>query len=206
MIRSATDLGTRWAGTLLAGTWDLDVRGEVHVRGVEQAGVAAIFAVWHGQLLAPLWHRRRQGIALLVSAHRDGARLGRAAAQWGYRVVHGSSTRGGARGLHGIVRALRDGHAAAFTPDGPRGPARVAKAGAIAAAQHAGAAIVPVAAGASAAWRLNSWDAFLVPRPYAAVRVVYGAPLSVRPGPDGLAEGLTRLARGLYDAERLAQC
>ena len=191
--------------SLVARSWRVEVMGEDHVTAVRHDGVPVLFAVWHGQLLAPLWHRRREDITLLVSAHRDGARLAHAARRWGYRTVFGSTTRQGADGLRRLVRTLKAGHDGAITPDGPRGPARIAKDGIIAAARHAGAVMVPVAASASKGWRASSWDGFLIPQPFARVRVVYGRPLSI----DGDAD--TDVARESLESElavveRLAQC
>ena len=196
-------LVVRTAGTALARTWRLQVTGDEHVRGLRDAGRPVLFAVWHQQLLTPLWHRRGERIALLVSAHRDGRRLADAAGRWGYEVVFGSSTRGGASGLKRIIRWLREGADVGFAPDGPRGPARVAKDGVLLAARHGGAAIVPVAASASAAWRLRSWDAFQIPRPWATVRLVYGPPLEVA---GASAAERTRLERALARAAEVAQC
>ena len=169
----------RTLGTTLARTWRIEVIGEERVRRLRERGVPILFTVWHQQLLPPLWHRRGEGIALLVSGHRDGRRLAAAARAWGYAVVFGSSTRGGAGGLRRIVRHLRTGGDVGFAPDGPRGPSRVAKDGVLRAALHGGAAIVPVAARPSADWVLRSWDAFQIPRPGAMVRLVYGEPLRV---------------------------
>ncbi len=189
----------------LAGTWKVDAVGEEHVEAARAAGSAVLFAVWHGQLLMPLWHRRRQPITLLVSAHGDGRRLARAARRWGYEVVYGSSTRGGSNGLRRLIRVLRAGGDGAVTPDGPQGPAQVAKAGVLAAARSAGASIIPVAAAASSAWRARSWDGFLVPRPFATVKVVYGAPLVVSATCEADAVRLT-LERAIADAEVEARC
>ena len=162
----------------LARTWRLRVFGETRVHEARRTG-PVLFAVWHGQLLPPLWHRRQEGITLLVSGHRDAAYLSGPARAWGYTVVHGSSTRGGARGLRGLIQTLSAGHDAAITPDGPRGPARLAKPGVLAAAARAGARVIPVAATASRSWRLRSWDRFVLPAPGATVRVTYGQPLTL---------------------------
>jgi len=179
----------------LARTWRLEVEGDDGVAALRRAGRPVLFAVWHGQLLAPLWHRRREGITLLVSGHRDGRRLAGAAQRWGYRIIHGSTSRGALTGLRQLVRALCEGSDAAVTPDGPRGPARVAKAGAVVAARRSGAAIVPVSATASSAWHASSWDGFMVPRPFARVRVVYGAPVDMEEVPTARAR--ERLAAAL---------
>ena len=62
----------------------------------------------------------------------------------------------------------------AFTPDGPRGPRRELKPGVVAAAQRGGGVIVPIHAEADRAWRLHSWDRFMIPKPLARVRITYG--------------------------------
>ena len=193
----------RTAGTALARTWRLEVVGEEHVRALRAQRRPALFAVWHQQLLVPLWHRRGERIALLVSGHRDGRRLADAARRWGYDIVFGSSTRGGTSGLRRIVRRLRAGSDVGFAPDGPRGPARVAKHGVLLAARYSGAVIVPVAASAAASWHLASWDAFEIPRPWSTIRLVYGPPLDVTAKP--LAER-ARLERALSQAAEVARC
>jgi len=127
---------------------------------------------------------------LLISRHRDAEHLARLAERWGYRFVRGSSKRGGEVGLLGIVRNLQEGNVAAVTPDGPRGPAEKVKPGALAAAQHAGAALLPIGARASSAWWLSSWDRFCIPKPFAAIEIVYGPPVEVPPGKEELRHGI----------------
>jgi lysophospholipid acyltransferase (LPLAT)-like uncharacterized protein len=90
------------------------------------------------------------------------------------------------------MRAARAGHDLAITPDGPRGPARVFKPGALNAARLTGLPVVPLAVAASSAWHVDSWDRFLVPRPLARIRIAYGQPTFVDRELDG--EGVARLA------------
>lgn len=175
---------------LLAASWRVETVNEERWRPLYQARRPHVFLLWHEVLLPLLWQHRRQSIAIVVSEARDGQYLADFAATLGYRAVRGSSTRGAARALLGAVRELEAGHPVAFTPDGPRGPRRELKPGVVAAAQRGHGVVVPLHAEADRAWRLRSWDRFLIPKPGARVRVRYGRPFEVGPGDAGLAAGL----------------
>jgi lysophospholipid acyltransferase (LPLAT)-like uncharacterized protein len=156
------------------------VENDAELRAARASGQRVIFTLWHGELLPLLWHHRGEPIAVIVSEHRDGEIIARIAERFGYATIRGSSSRGASRALIGLMRALEAGYNGAVTADGPRGPAHVFAPGAAIAAQRTGAPIIPVRASASRAWRLRSWDRFLVPKPFAQVRVVYGATIPVR--------------------------
>jgi lysophospholipid acyltransferase (LPLAT)-like uncharacterized protein len=176
---------------LLASSWRIRTEHEERWRPLYEARRPHVFLLWHEVLLPLLWHHRRQDIAIVVSENRDGQYLADFALALGYRAVRGSSSRGAARALLGAVRELQSGRAVAFTPDGPRGPRRELKPGVVAAAQRGGGAIVPIHARADRAWRLDSWDRFLIPKPAARITVTYGRPFEVEPGDGALAKGLT---------------
>jgi lysophospholipid acyltransferase (LPLAT)-like uncharacterized protein len=187
---------------MLASSWRIQVVHEERWRVLYQAKRPHVFLLWHEALLPLLWQHRNQGIAIVVSEARDGQYLSDLATTLGYGAVRGSSTRGGARALLGAVRELQAGGAVAFTPDGPRGPRRELKPGVVAAAQRGGGVIVPIHAEADRAWRLHSWDRFMIPKPLARVRITYGRPFEVAEGEMGLAEGLVRAADGLNEVAR----
>jgi lysophospholipid acyltransferase (LPLAT)-like uncharacterized protein len=189
---------------LLAATWRYRVRGWEHVTAARATGRPIVYVLWHSRILPLLYHRRAQGVALLISRHRDGGYLADLSARWGYRVVRGSSRRGGEVGLLGLVRALERGPGAevALTPDGPRGPAERVKPGALAAAQHAKALVIAVGARASSAWWIRSWDRFCLPKPFAAIEVAYSAPLAVAEGKAGLRAGIAAAERALHAVTR----
>lgn len=163
----------------IARTWRYEVKNAAALESLRDQRRPFIFSLWHGQLLPLLWHHRDQRIAVLISEHRDGELVARLARSLGYRLIRGSSTRGGERALLGLVRELEDGNEVAVTPDGPKGPAFKYAPGALIAAQRSGAAILPIAAHASRAWRLGSWDRFIIPKPFAKVTVAYGPPAEV---------------------------
>ncbi|MEP6590740.1 MAG: lysophospholipid acyltransferase family protein [Gemmatimonadota bacterium] len=185
----------------LAESWRVRLHHAEHWNALRGEPVPYIFLLWHEALLPLLWHHRDQGIAIVVSEAREGRYLGDFATRLGYRLLPGSSTRGGLSALRGAVRILHDGVPVAFTPDGPRGPRREVKPGVVRAAQRVGAKILPLHAEVDRAWRLRSWDRLVVPRPFAAIRIGYGEPFRVDPGPDGLARGIARCESALIALE-----
>jgi lysophospholipid acyltransferase (LPLAT)-like uncharacterized protein len=163
----------------LAVTWRYRITNEESYRALRARSEPFIFAFWHGQMLPRLWRHRGEGVAVVVSSHRDGEIIARIAEHLGFRTIRGSTSRGAARALLGIVRELESGAEVAVTPDGPRGPAQKFATGALVAAQRVSVPIVGVAAAASRAWRLRSWDRFMIPKPFSRVNVVYTPPTSV---------------------------
>lgn len=161
---------------LLASTWRVREVNDAPWRALRARGQAFIFTLWHGHLLAQTWTRRGEGITVMISEHRDGEIIARLVESWGYRTVRGSTSRGAGRALLGMVRELEAGKEFAITPDGPRGPAGSVQPGVLLASQRAGAPIVTMRSDVSRAWRLRSWDQFLIPKPFATVRITYGDP------------------------------
>lgn len=169
--------------------------GADHYLRFRRAGKNLIFVFWHGQLLPLIHYHRHEGVVVLVSEHADGEYVTRIIRRHGFETARGSSTRGGTRGLRQLVRAARTGRDLAITPDGPRGPARVFKPGALIAARMTGLPVVPVSVAASSAWHFESWDSFMVPRPLARIRIVYGEPEWVPREMDDA--GIEAMAQGL---------
>ena len=174
-FETAGVLGTGLVSGLFATT-----RGELvgleHYHRFKAQGEPVIFVFWHGLLLPLVYYCRNWGAVVLVSEHADGEYITRVIERLGFGTVRGSSTRGGTKGLKGLIRAARAGKDLALTPDGPQGPARVLKPGALAVAQATGLPILPVGVGTSRGWRFKSWDDFLVPRPFSKVRIHFGPP------------------------------
>jgi lysophospholipid acyltransferase (LPLAT)-like uncharacterized protein len=190
-----------WAGLvrLLAATWRYRVHGGEHLTAARASGRPLVYILWHSRLLPLLYQRRGEGVAVLISRHRDGGHLAKLSERWGYRVVRGSSKRGGEVGLLGLVRHLRRGAGGAPPRARPRAPAERVKPGALAAAQHAGALVIAAGARASSAWWIDSWDRFCLPKPFATVDVAYSPAFSVAAGKEGLREAMARAAQALAD-------
>ena len=189
---------------LLARSWRVTTSGEERWRALADAGRPHVFLLWHDALLPLLWKHRGRQVTIVVSDARDGRYLAEFARRIGYREARGSSTRGGVRALVGAVKALRAGGVIAFTPDGPRGPRRQLKGGVLLAAQRGDAPVVPLHASADRAWRLGSWDRFMIPKPRARVRIAYGVPFQVGPGAEGLESARLRAEQELTQLVREA--
>ena len=139
----------------------------------------AIYVVWHARLLLLPYLYGHRGARVLISRSRDGEMVARLVRRFGFVVVRGSSSRGGAGGLRGLARAIEEGHSVILVPDGPRGPAETVKPGVVTLARMTGAPVVPLAFAASAEWRTRSWDGFRIPKPFARCVVRFGPPLRV---------------------------
>ncbi len=185
----------------VARSWRMELVHPERWEAVRVSGRPYVLLSWHESLLPVMWQHRGLGIAAVISQARDGEYLSRFAGSLGYRLLRGSSSRGGRRALAGAIRALRAGVPVGFTPDGPRGPRRVAKPGAFLAAVRGGALVLPVHAEARPAWRAGSWDRFLLPWPFARVRLVYGRPVDAALLQDP-AEVATRVTGELTEAMR----
>jgi lysophospholipid acyltransferase (LPLAT)-like uncharacterized protein len=208
---SASTAVVSWlAASLIRGlraTVRLRHHGDREVRRREARGEHFILAFWHRHLLLMPYVYRGRRISVLVSQSRDGELIARTVARLGIDSSRGSSSRGGAAGMRTLLRKAAAGYDLAFTPDGPRGPAREVQPGVVLAAAATGLPIQPVAVAATRARRLRSWDRFLVPLPLATVHFVYGEPLSVGRRDDpaqAAAELKRRLDAAEEEAERLA--
>ncbi len=183
--RGSTDLPLRVRASLFAGTgvlralavtWRYRILNGKALESLRSSKTPFVFALWHGQMLPLLWHHRNQGVAVLVSEHKDGEVIARLLTSLGYALIRGSTSRGAGRALLGLVRTLREGNDIAVTPDGPRGPSHRFAPGAAIAAYRAGAPILPIVAHVDRCWQLRTWDGFVIPKPFARVTIAYGDP------------------------------
>lgn len=163
--------------SLLGSTLRFQVEGAEHLSTLREENQPIIFCIWHSRLLPMVHVHRKEGIVALVSEHRDGEYIARVMHRRGFDTARGSSTRGGERGLRELLRKAREGKDLAITPDGPRGPARHLKEGALTLARLTGLPLLPLAASGARAWRARSWDRFMVPLPFTTVHVAYGPPV-----------------------------
>jgi lysophospholipid acyltransferase (LPLAT)-like uncharacterized protein len=163
---------------LLGATWRVRSHGRDTLHARSAGDPRVLYTLWHGEML-PVLYQHRVPTAVMISEHRDGEIIASIVKMFGASAFRGSSSRGGARALLEGVRLLRNGTDVAITPDGPRGPLHSYAPGALLLAYRAGVSVVPIVAHVDRAWRLRSWDAFVIPKPFARVTIVYGTPSPV---------------------------
>src|SRR5947199_232909 len=106
-------------------------------------GRQPIMAFWHGRILPATYYFRRRGIVVITSENFDGEWIAGIIERFGYGTARGSTSRGAVKALVQLKRDMAAGKPAAFTLDGPRGPAKVAQPGAVWLAKATGNPIVP---------------------------------------------------------------
>lgn len=142
-----------------------------------QNGGRIILCCWHQQFFSAIYHFKNYAVyspALMISQSKDGDIIARIAEKTGWRTVRGSSSKDGGRALKDMVHHIRNAGFAGHILDGPRGPAGEVKAGIISLTQATGARIVPLYTSADRAWYFNSWDRFMLPKPFARVTLRFG--------------------------------
>jgi hypothetical protein len=189
--RKSALLGTLagWAMRLLAFTLRLEVRDLCGIGSRDANIPPVIYILWHNRffVVPPAWNKicygHRKTVAL-TSASKDGAMVASAMAVFGLGAVRGSSSRRAVAALVGLKRALMEGLDVCLTPDGPRGPRYKIQPGFIKLAEATGAPIVPIHVRFSSAWRLKTWDRFVIPKPFSRVVVTFAEAITVPRGLD----------------------
>lgn len=178
MIRAA-DLFFYLLIRLICMTVRWETCGREHLDAILASGHRAIFTFWHVCIFSATWYWRQRGIVVMSSQSRDGEFTGRFITRFGYGTARGSATRGASRALTEMAQCLTHGMDAAFTIDGPRGPAYVAKSGAITLARHTGQAILPFHIAARRIIELPSWDRLQIPLPFTRAVTFIAEPIYV---------------------------
>jgi lysophospholipid acyltransferase (LPLAT)-like uncharacterized protein len=170
---------------LLWSTYRFKVTGDEELYRLVEEDRPLILTFWHDSLFVIAWLLVRLGrlgarVTYLISPSQDGEFAVRMLAVVGGRAVRGSATRSGVKAMHGLYRAIRrDNASPVIVPDGPQGPRRVCKPGAVMLAKLSGAAIQPMACAARRGWQLRTWDRLLFPVPFTRIHLVCGASYTV---------------------------
>ena len=121
---------------------------------------------------------KKQYYGLAGNHHPDAEIISRIGKKLGWKVIRGSSTDGGKKAYDDMVRIIeKPGSVFAITPDGPQGPPKIPKAGAIRAAQKTGAIIIPIAGQSTKRWSVKNWDIFYISKPFCKTTIIFGKPI-----------------------------
>jgi len=139
-----------------------------------------LIVLWHSRMFPVCYTHKGYNGAVMVSQSEDGEIIAQIIHRQGHEPIRGSSTRGGKKALHQIVEALKSGNRPALLiPDGPQGPRCKVQHGIIRLAQLTGYPIISVTGSFSNMKVLNSWDRFIIPRPFSRCLLLYGNPIYV---------------------------
>jgi lysophospholipid acyltransferase (LPLAT)-like uncharacterized protein len=163
-----------WALLQIFGrTWRFEVIAPTGVKPVLYGQVPGpeIYCFWHQCVLPCTIYFRKSLSVILISRSFDGELITRILKMFDFDAVRGSSSRGAREGLLGLKTVIDTGHTAIFTADGPRGPIYQTKMGPVKLAQMTGAPLGGFHLQPERAWVLNSWDRFLIPKPFTRIVV-----------------------------------
>jgi lysophospholipid acyltransferase (LPLAT)-like uncharacterized protein len=165
---------------LISRTYRYRLVGTDNERSVLDAYGTVVYASWHQRFFPGItFFATRKPIAIMISRSRDGEMIARVVDILGWRSVRGSSSKGGVRALKELRSLTRRGYRVGHIVDGPQGPFGVVKPGLLTIAQFSGAPILPVIMSAQRRWIFNSWDRFMVPKPFSKIFVHFAPSISV---------------------------
>ncbi len=143
-------------------------------------GRPILICCWHGRLLFPVFHLHKEGCYALAGLHKDAEIIARIANKLGWKMLRGSSSRGGVRVFKELLKVLNNKGKVFLTPDGPKGPQYQLKEGIIKSAINSDAIVLPLSGQASSIWKIKNWDEFVIPKPFGNIVHIFGTLVDVR--------------------------
>ncbi|MBD3345057.1 MAG: DUF374 domain-containing protein [Chitinivibrionales bacterium] len=163
--------------SLLGKTWRYSFSGNRDTNPLFSTVQRTVYCFWHANILFFAYGFRNCDMTTVVSASRDGDMATALAHRWGQHTIRGSSSRKGIAALRQCVRLLNKNKNIVLVPDGPKGPPEIVKPGIAHIALMARAPVVPLTAVVHSAWRLNSWDRFVIPKPFSRIDITFHDPI-----------------------------
>lgn len=166
-------------GLVLLYSWTLRLKIENNKEWMDyrRNGGVVLLCTWHQQFfsaMVPFKNYKTFNPSIMISQSRDGEIVAKIALRSGWDPVRGSSSKGGPEALKKMIANLKEKKLAAHIVDGPKGPPGIVKPGVIRLAHAANAVIVPFSVFAKKAWYFDSWDKFLLPKPFSKVFLRFG--------------------------------
>ena len=186
----------RWVFQLLFFLNKVIIHGEENLLNLAKAGKPIMVCVWHGRLLFPSWYIRLKitNLYAIASHHSDAEIMARILKRWGYSLIRGSTKKGGKAVVLKMAEVFKNGGIVAVTNDGPKGPPRIAKAGSTGLAIKYNVSMVMITGSATKFWQINSWDRFMLPKPFGRIDIVVAPPLEIATPPENNEEEIKLLS------------
>jgi lysophospholipid acyltransferase (LPLAT)-like uncharacterized protein len=147
------------------------------VNRLASEGKRLVFFIWHNQLALTLAKSGAFKFVTMVSRSKDGDLVAPLIESFGHKVVRASSSKGASAGVMEMLGHMGGGFHGAMAADGPKGPVYEAKLGALYLAKKADSILVPVLGNCKSFFRFNSWDKFIMPKPFAKIDLYVFAPI-----------------------------
>ena len=183
-----------------------ETEGNHYYKDAISSGRSVIIASWHSTLLTVFMGlSKKQFYGMAGNHYPDAEIISRIGNKLGWNVIRGSSTDGGRKAYDNMLEILREPeNVFAITPDGPKGPAKIPKAGVIKAAQKTGAVVIPAAGQSTKRWSFYNWDTFYLAKPFGKIVQIFGKPMEFKTT-DGFDDCTRRLAEALNKLEKEAR-
>ena len=161
---------------LYTGTLRVRFEGTEPIQKHLENGGRIIIASWHQRFFGGFFLPKifKWSPCIMISQSRDGDFISRIVQHIGWIPVRGSSSRGGKEALRAMVEGVTKNRIGGHIVDGPTGPPRIIKPGLISLAMNADAGISSGTVSYKNAWMFNSWDRFMVPKPFSKVLFRFG--------------------------------
>ena len=155
---------------IISSTYRIRIINPEIERNILKRGHIPIYASWHQRFFPGITLLAgRKPISIIISQSKDGELISRIVNILGWYPVRGSSSKGGRQALREIKKLIHEGYRVAHIVDGPTGPLGVVKPGLLLIAQTSGMPIFPVIVSAEKKWVFNSWDRFMVTKPFSRI-------------------------------------
>lgn len=132
-----------------------------------------VCVTWHGELfMSPQAYRhihKKHPASAIISQHFDGTLIANTLKFLDIRPLRGSSRKGAHKVLLQAFKSIKSGEEVLITPDGPKGPRHSMSDGAIGIALKSKLPIFVMNFKADKYWQLDSWDKFVIPKPFTRV-------------------------------------
>jgi len=193
-------------------TSTIDLKNRKNIDRLFKKKESFIYAFWHDQLLiCPLTWQSEFEIKVLISKHRDGDIIARLISKLGFKAIRGSThksgktkNKGGLTSARQMIKSLKNGISIGISPDGPKGPRHKVSDGILSISRLSNSSILPVGIGFKKKWVLNTWDKFIIPKPFNQITIIWGEPLPALKNEKSINQIKSKLESTMYNLTKRA--